>query len=936
MEKLTLEDIRPYLQGAKQKGAETVATCPLCGKAGHLYIKQEGDKLLLHCQKCNAPGTEIIREFRRLGAKPTEKMQLDYKATKPIEDYYHIYRLPDGTEQFRKRRRKWADGHKVFSFEHTAADGRTVYTKPDNAIMLYNLDKLEQADASTTLYIVEGEKCADSMMEQGLLATTSRTGAQKQIKFTDTDVAALNKFTSKVIIPDNDEKGSDYAAAFQIYACKILNLKSIWPDCPKKGDVADYFKAEGTVEAIKNYEWPQKLTPEYINSMSLATLTDPKVLEQVFQEPPESRPRALLLIKSRARDLGVTRDFNALLKAYQASHTTVATTSENKTTYINSMSLATLTDPKVLEQVFQEPPESRPRALLLIKSRARDLGVTRDFNALLKAYQASHTTVATTSENKTTFTGQPLALRCGKWHAGDDGIYRMKQIGDNGTEEYASKSPIMPIAILVNCEYATERVALKFLVKYQQGREWREKTFPRSVISNKAKIIETADDGVEVTSSTSKILVDYLQDVITSNQDRLPRIKSISHLGWYENQFVPYTDEISIDADNFRELVKSIHSKGTLEEWAEFIKPLWENSVYLRLVISASLASVLVEKCNALPFVLHLWGGSGAGKTVALKVAASVWGSPEHFTQTINMTPNALMQTAGTLRNLPLLGDELQTIKSNIPGQNYDKLIMQLTEGTERGRLSSDARMKQQKTWKNSFIFTGEEPITMANSGGGVKNRVIELECTEKIIANGSATVNFIHSHYGNAGRAFIAYLEGKDIVNDYQSTYSLLLTLTDSSEKQAAALALISIADAYACECIFHERGGALPPTELAKFAKSKEEIDPAERAYNYIMDVVAANADNFTKTNYGDDGRQRDIKAGYGEAWGKMRPDSVVFIKSRLETELAKQGFVFKAVKEKWAEKGYLIKTNQGKFIHNDSINGIKFYSVWLAKPK
>lgn len=867
MGKLTLEDIRPYLQGMKQKGAETVATCPLCGKAGHLYIKQEGDKLLLHCQKCNAPGTDILREFRRLGATPTEKMQLDYKTTKPIEDYYHVYRLPDGTEQFRKRRRKWADGQKVFSFEHTATDGRKVYTKPENAVMLYNLDKLNQADASTTLYIVEGEKCADSMIEQGLLATTSRTGAQKQIKFTDTDVAALNKFTSKVIIPDNDEKGSDYTAAFKNYACKILNLKNIWADCPKKGDVADYFKAGGTVAAITGYEWPQELTPEYISSMGLATLTDPKLLEQVFQEPPESRPRALLLIKSRARDLGAARDFNALLKAYQASHS------------------ATIT---------------------------------------------AH-------ENETTFTGQPLALRCGKWHAGDDGIYRLKQQGDIVTHEYASKSPIMPIAILLNCEYDTERVSLKFLVQYQQGgKEWRTKTFPRSVISNKAKIIETADDGVEVTSTTSKTLVDYLQDVITSNQDRLPRLKSISHLGWYEKQFVPYTDEISVDADNFKKLVQSIHSKGTLEEWVEFIKPLWESSIYLRLVISASLASVLIEKCNALPFVLHLWGGSGAGKTVTLKVAASIWGDPEHFTQTINMTPNALMQTAGTLRNLPLLGDELQTIKSNIPGQNYDKLIMILCEGVERGRLSSDARMKQQKSWKNAFIFTGEEPITMANSGGGVKNRVIELECTEKIIANGNATINFISSHYGNAGRAFIDYLEDKDIVNDYQSTYSLLIELTDSNEKQAAALALISLADAYACECIFHERGKALQLKELAKFAKSKEEIDPAERAYDYIMDVVAANADNFTKLNSDNEGRQRDIKAGYGAAWGKMRPDVVVFIKSTLETELAKQGFSFEAVKAKWADKGYLVKTNQGKFIHKDSLNGIKCYSVWLNRPK
>lgn len=859
----TIDDILPYLQGVKRKGAETVATCPICGKAEHFYIKAKQDNILLYCQKCNAPFKDIIKELERQGLKRRTAEPVDYKKEKPIEDYYHIYRLPDGTEQFRKRRKKWADGHKVFSFEHTTADGRTVYTKPDNAVMLYNLDKLAQADASTTLYIVEGEKCADSMVKQGLLATTSSTGAQKQIKFTPADVEALQKFPFKVIIPDNDDKGQDYAAAFKNYDCKILSLKNIWTDCPKKGDVADYLKAGGTVETITGYEWPQELTPEYISSMDLATLTDPKLLEQVFQEPPENLPRALLLIKSRARDLGAARDFNALLKAYQASHTTATTT----------------------------------------------------------------------NENETTFTGQPLVLRCGKWHAGDGGIYRLKQQGDIVIKEVACAFPIIPIAILENREDGTEKVSLSYALNWQQGKKWRTRSFPRAIISNKAKIVDAlATCGVDVTSETAKLLVDYLRIVITSNQDRLPRISSISHLGWYESKFIPYDAEISIDTeDEAPKLIQSIHSKGKLEEWAEFIKPLWKSSIYLRLTIAASLASVLIEKCNALPFVLHLWGGSGAGKTVALKVAASIWGEPDNFAQTINMTPNALMQTAGLLHSLPLLGDELQTIKSNIPGQNYDKLIMQLTEGTERGRLNSNAQMKQQKAWKNAFIFTGEEPITMANSGGGVKNRVIELECTKKIIANGNATVNFICSHYGNAGRVFIDHLADKDIAADYQNIYNALLELTDSSEKQTGALALIGVADAYACECIFRERGGVLQLQKLAEFAKSTDEIDPAERAYNYIMDVVAANADNFTKPNSG-----RDIKAGYGETWGKIRPDMVIFIKSRLEAELVKQGFSFEAVKNKWADKGYLLKTKQNKFIHNDSMNGLKFYSVWLNRPK
>ncbi|MEE0328065.1 MAG: hypothetical protein UDN34_03130, partial [Phascolarctobacterium succinatutens] len=60
---LHLDDIRPYLVGAKQKGSHITATCPLCGKAGHLHIDEKNGTLLVYCQKCNAPGTDILREF---------------------------------------------------------------------------------------------------------------------------------------------------------------------------------------------------------------------------------------------------------------------------------------------------------------------------------------------------------------------------------------------------------------------------------------------------------------------------------------------------------------------------------------------------------------------------------------------------------------------------------------------------------------------------------------------------------------------------------------------------------------------------------------------------------------------------------------------------------------------------------------------------------
>lgn len=331
MGKLTLEDIRPYLQGVKQKGAETVATCPLCGKPEHLYIKQDGEKLLLYCQKCNTRGTELFKEFRRLGAKHEEPEQINYKTAAPTEDYYHIYRLPNGKEQFRKRRRKWSDGHKQFTFEYTDADGKKRYKRPADAVILYNLDKLAEAAPETPLYVVEGEKCADAMLQHGLLATTSRTGAQKEIKFTPADKAALEKFKLKIIIPDNDEKGATYAAAFKEYACKILALPDIWEKCPKKGDIADYFAAGGKVEAITGYEWEQELTQSYIDSLDVAALLDQKIFKQLLMQNGADRIKTITMLERRANKLHITRRFGQAWKAYQADSATPTNSTEHET-----------------------------------------------------------------------------------------------------------------------------------------------------------------------------------------------------------------------------------------------------------------------------------------------------------------------------------------------------------------------------------------------------------------------------------------------------------------------------------------------------------------------------------------------------------------------------------------------------------------------------
>lgn len=841
--KLTLDDIRPYLVNAKQKGSQIIADCPICQKQGHLYVSEKEGQLLVYCQKCNAPGADFFKEWRRLGAKPKppeEKPELDYRKIPPVEDYYHIYTNPDGTEAYRKRRKKWSDGHKNFGFEFTDQDGRKRFSKPENCNNLYNLHRLDRADAGTTLYIVEGEKCVDAMTRNGLLSTTTNTGAQKNLKLSETDRRLLDKFANKVVIGDNDAKGKDYINAWQ--GAKVLNLVDIWPECPNKGDVADYFDQGGDVNKIIGYEWPEeiKLDDEYIDGLDRNKLIDDRLLEAVY----------------------------AIDEPYQ-----------------------------------------RQKVLTSLRIKASALNFRRDFESCWKAFCKAQAAKGIRSDNMTNFKGQLFKLRCGEWSTGQNGVYRMVQQGDGFKNEYASPIPIMPTELLQNIEDGTEKIRIAF----EKDGAWQSIVMPRSKIANKNRILDLADYGIEVNSENAAQLVKYIATTVALNPDILPRVKAIDHMGWVGNDFIPYNEDIKLDCElEFKSLVENIAEKGTLEEWVEFVKPLRRNK-FQQFIIAAAFASVLIERVRALPFILHLWGGSGSGKTVAMMVAASIWGNPlmGKLVRTMDTTTNAMRAAAATLRNIPFFGDELQTIKTNI-GFNYDKLIMRIAEGIDRGRMISGTAIQKQRSWYNAFIFTGEEPCVRPDSGAGVVNRVIELECNEKIIDDGPGICSFIADHYGCAGKAFVQALDGKELREQYQDIMKQVLDNTDTTDKQAMAMALIILADIIAARAIFKD-GHWLSIEDVMGIVKSKAEVDTAGRAFSYIMSVIAENPECFDTENWS------STNSWEGRTyWGRIKNDGTVYInKSVLERELSKKNFEFAAVKKKWADEGLLIISQRRYYV-------------------
>lgn len=120
----------------------------------------------------------------------------------------------------------------------------------------YRLPELKkQIQQGGTIYIVEGEKDVETAHEHGLVATCNPGGAGK---WTDEMSEFLKGAAAVIIIPDNDDPGLNHANEVAeslkrsgIENVMILDLRTLMPDLPPKGDVTDYVERGGKVEDLQ-------------------------------------------------------------------------------------------------------------------------------------------------------------------------------------------------------------------------------------------------------------------------------------------------------------------------------------------------------------------------------------------------------------------------------------------------------------------------------------------------------------------------------------------------------------------------------------------------------------------------------------------------------------------------------------------------------------
>lgn len=213
-------------------------------------------------------------------------------AAKAIRDGYkpealHGYAAADGTALYWRIRMKHPDRRKWVRPMHWDGSAYAIGEPPapTEGKPLYRLPEIADADPAATVWIVEGEWCADALARLGLIATTS--GAADSAAAADWSPLRGRRC---IAWPDHDTAGARYAEAvaerLRALGCTVKTIDAAALALPDKGDCVDWLAQHPDATAADVDALPTV-------SRAIARATEPEPLRRPVP-PPEPYPVAEL------------------------------------------------------------------------------------------------------------------------------------------------------------------------------------------------------------------------------------------------------------------------------------------------------------------------------------------------------------------------------------------------------------------------------------------------------------------------------------------------------------------------------------------------------------------------------------------------------------------------------------------------------------------
>lgn len=330
------ENFLGLLDGVRKAGSGWVARCPCRNDDTNpsLSIGQGADgRVLVTCHRgmscnveeiCTAVGLQvsdlmpqrdqfdssITNDAHQRHKKPEREQRVSSNAPKQIEKPVKLnlvatydYTDESGRLLFQKLRYIDENGRKSFRQRKPDGNGGWEYSLGDVPKVLYNLPAVLSArQYNAPVWVVEGEKDADTLIELGYIATTMPGGAGKWL---DIHTEPLSGLVVE-IIADKDEVGIKHAVDVRKKLVDAGCDAQIWL-CPDDKDISDHISSGRAIDDLIPHEESQTISSHDISADGFNEVIPQ---EQALNE--DLSPEGLALI--RLKEMLERDDLNAKQK----------------------------------------------------------------------------------------------------------------------------------------------------------------------------------------------------------------------------------------------------------------------------------------------------------------------------------------------------------------------------------------------------------------------------------------------------------------------------------------------------------------------------------------------------------------------------------------------------------------------------------------------
>lgn len=471
-----------------------------------------------------------------------------------------------------------------------------------------------------------------------------------------------------------------------------------------------------------------------------------------------------------------------------------------------------------------------------------------------------------------------------------------------------------------------ESLIISYEMKFKKAGEVITVPVQATEIADTKNIINLATKGLDVDSINRTEMVQFIS--MFKRLNNIPDETVATRLGHIKGHFIhPLLDDdirLVIHEEGYKQLANAFKTKGSIENYAEIVfKPI-KNSPMVMTFVYASLGSILLHDFNVDPFVVDMASKTSTGKTTALRVAASIWGT-ERLINEWNTTPIDLERKASILNSFPSMYDDTRKAKPYL----LSDVVYQFSGGKSKGRGNVQS-VDVVKTWNNILLSTGETSIVeYGNEKAGVSARVITLQ--DKPFnddVNIRALYAGIESNYGHLGLAFIEQYSKqkasyKDSFKAYEGIYIDKAGENEVMQRVARYFAVLMVAGEILNDIVgFEHDHYKNVDTAFNRMLATNKTLDKPRELLEGLLEELDASRNSITG-------------AGYSEVYNTelkaiFHKDYLCVLSKPMKNYL---GHELRTIIKEWEERGYLV-TDADRVQKSVKSNGKKYRGYAISQ--